>query len=280
MKLILATVCICFGALTLNSYGQKIAVPAASPLEIRTQKFGLGEVSIEYSRPAVKGRKIFGNLVPYGSIWRTGANATTKITFSDEVKFSTTTIQPGTYGIYTIPGVKSWSVMLYKDTKLGGNVQAYNKADELLRVEVPVEKLSQKVESLTIGLSAVNPTTAMLTISWEKTMVSVPLTTEIDARVMQSIEANMKTDKPAYFTAAKYYLENNKDLKQALTWADLAFKENPEAYYILYVKAVIEYKLNDKVAGKTSADKTVELAKAAKNEEYVKKALQLIEENK
>lgn len=268
------------GIISFQTFAQKINMPAPSPLQTVTQKFGLGDVTIEYSRPAVKDRVIFGDLVPYGKVWRTGANAATKITFTEAVKLEGNDVKPGTYAIYTVPNKDSWEVILYSDLTLGGNVADYKAENEVLRFKVKPTAIPMKIESLTINVGDVDPTEAALTLMWENTMISIKMTTDIDAKVMQSIDESMKSEKPDYFRAATYYFENGKDLKTALTWADKAIADNPTAFYMVMLKAKIEYKQGDKKAGKASAEKTIKLATDAKNADYVALATKLMEENK
>ncbi len=268
------------GTFSFQATAQKITMPAPSPAQTVTQKFGLGDVTVEYSRPAAKGRVVFGDIVPFGKIWRTGANATTKITFTTDVKVEGKDVKAGTYGIYSIPNKYSWEVMLYNDVTLNGNVAEYKTENEVARFKVSTKKTGALVESFTIGLDNVLPTEALLTLSWENTAVSLKLTTDIDAAVMKSIDESMKSEKPDYFRAAQYYLENGKDLKQALIWVNKAVEENPTAFYMFYTKARIEYALKDKAAGKASAEKTIALAKEAKNDDYISLATKLLAENK
>ncbi|MES2800823.1 MAG: DUF2911 domain-containing protein [Bacteroidota bacterium] len=268
------------GLMTFQSFAQKITMPAPSPLQTLNQKFGLGEVTVEYSRPAAKGRTIFGDVVSFGNVWRTGANGATKITFTDDVKIEGKDVKAGTYAIYSVPNKKSWDIMLYSDLKLGGNVADYKAENEVLRVTVKAMKAATKVESFTINIDNVLSTSSDLVFSWANTAVVVKMTTDIDARVMESIEASMKSEKPEYFKAATYYFENGKDLKKALTWVTKATEENASAYWVMLLKARIEYALNDKVAGKASADKTIELATADQNADYVAMATKLIAANK
>jgi hypothetical protein len=272
--------------LSLSVQAQKIVAPAPSPLQTVTQKFGIGEISIEYSRPAAKGRTVFGGVVPYGKIWRTGANAATKITFSDDVTVEGKAVKAGSYGLYTLPNQGSWEVMLYSDLGLGGNVNDYDASKEVLRVKVGANALPVKLESFTILLDNVLPTSATLILAWENTSVNVRLTTDIDKKVMQSIDESMKnietstrSDASEYFKAATYYFENNKDLKQALTWVDKAIDSNPKAYYMVMLKARIEYAMGNKTAGKASAEKTIKLAEEAKSDDFVKMAKELISKN-
>lgn len=271
--------------ITLVSFGmfaqaQGLKVPQASPTQTIKQNFGVGEISIEYSRPSVKGRVIFGGLLPFGKIWRTGANSATKITFSDDVKLEGSDVKAGIYAIYTIPNKDSWEIMLYKDLTLGGNVADYKAENELLRLKVAPTAYLEKVETFTINLNDITPTSTTLELIWDKTKVPVKITTEIDAKVMKSIEASVTTDSRPYYQAASYYLDNNKDLNQALVWVNKALEQNPKAFYMMMTKAKIELKLQNKTAAIASAEKTILLAKEAKNEDYVKMAEIFIAENK
>lgn len=265
---------------TLVVQAQTLKTPAPSSSQTIKQGFGLGDITIDYSRPSVKGRTVFGDLVPYGKMWRTGANAATKITFSDDVKFEGKDVKAGTYAIYTIPNKDSWEVILYSDVTMGGNTSNYKAENEVLRVVVAPTSLSKSVETFTINLSDVTATSATLEFVWEKTSVPVKITTEIDAKVMKSIETTMAVDSRPYFQAANYYYENNKDLNQALIWVNKAVEQNPKAFWVTMLKARIELKLNDKKAAIATAEKTVALATEAKNDDYIKMANDLIAEAK
>jgi hypothetical protein len=163
---------------------------------------------------------------------------------------------------------------------LGGNVADYKKENEILRFSVKRIQLPLKIETLTMNLGKVTPTSATLELMWENTYIGIKITTDIDAKVMKNIEESMASDKPAYFQAATYYYDNNKDLKQALTWIDKAVAESPKAFYMMLMKAKIEYKLGDKKAGEASAQKTIELSKEAQNNDYVALAEKLMAANK
>ena len=261
----------------LGSVAQaQLKVPAASPTQTTKQGFALGDITLEYSRPAIKGRTVFGDLVPFDKIWRTGANATSKITFSSDVKLEGKEVKAGTYGLFTIPGKNSWEVMLSKDLALGANVGAYNKENEVVRVQVKPTMLANKVETFTINLADIMPTSAVLEIMWDKTRVPVTITADIDQTIVKNIEASLASDKPAYFEAASYYYDTNRDLKQALGWVTKATEQNPKAFWIMLLKSRIELKLNEKASAIASAEKTVALATEAKNADYVKMANDLI----
>ncbi|GAB3760790.1 DUF2911 domain-containing protein [Spirosoma pomorum] len=254
----------------------QLKVPAASPLQTTKQNFALGDITLEYSRPAVKGRTVFGDLVPYDKVWRTGANATSKITFSSDVKLEGKDVKAGTYGLFTIPGKSSWEVMLSTDLGLGANVGAYKKENEVVRVQVKPTTLANRVENFTINIADIKPSSAVLEIMWDKTRVPVTITADIDQTILKNIETSLASDKPAYFEAASYYYDTNRDLKQALNWVNKATEQNPKAFWMMLLKARLEFKLNEKANAIASAEKTVALATQANNADYVKMANDLI----
>lgn len=266
---------------TINLQAQTLKTPAPSPLQTIKQSFGLGEVSIEYSRPSAKGRVIYGDVVSFGNIWRTGANSSTKITISEDTKIEGNAIAAGTYAVYTLPGKDAWDIMFYKDLTLGGNVGEYKKEDEVLRVSVKPSALTQKVETFTINFADMTATSCNVELVWEQTRVAFKMTTEIDAKVMKSIETAMApTDKRPYFSAASYYYDNNKDMKQALEWIDKAIEQNPKAYWVLHLKAKIQLRLKDSKGAIETAEKSKALAMEDKDDAYVKNNDKLIAEAK
>jgi hypothetical protein len=266
--------------LTANAFSQQLKTPAPSPLQTVEQAFGLSTVKIEYSRPGVKGRVIYGDLVPYGKIWRTGANASTKITFDDDVKIEGKPLAAGTYAIYTLPGADNWDIMFYKDLKLGGGVADYKKENEVLSIKVKPTPLSNKVETFTINFADVTPTSTNVELLWEKTRVAFNVTTEIDEKVMKNIEAALEKDTRPYFQAANYYYENGKDLTTALKWVNSAIEGNPKAYWMYHLKAKIQKKMNDSKGSMEAAQRSMELAREDKNDDYVKLNEKLIGEMK
>ncbi|MBP9924586.1 MAG: DUF2911 domain-containing protein [Cyclobacteriaceae bacterium] len=250
----------------------QIQTPQASPAASVSTVVGLTDVKIDYSRPSAKGRKIFGEgtvLIPNGAIWRTGANTGTKIAFSDDVKVEGIAVPKGEYLIFTWPGASEWTISLYKDISLGGNTGDYDKSKEAANFKVKSEKLTEKVETLTIGIGdiAADSKTAKVQIAWENTSVKFTIAVDFDAKVMKSIEAATKINPNNYFNAAVYYLENGKDLKQALEWVNKAVEANP-AYYILYQKARIQKALGDKTGALATSKASWEAAKTANNRDY------------
>jgi hypothetical protein len=267
--------------LASNMQAQTLKTPAPSPLQTIKQNFGLGEIGIEYSRPSAKGRVIYGDVVAFGSIWRTGANGASKITIGEDTKVEGNPIAAGTYALYTMPGKDAWDIMFYKDLTLGGNVGDYKKEDEVLRVSVKPTALTQKVETFTINFADITATNCNVELLWDQTRVAFKLTTEIDAKVMKSIETAMApADKKPYYSAASYYYDNNKDLKQALEWIDKAVEQNPKAYWVWHLKAKIQLKLKDAKGAIETAEKSKALALEDKDDAYVKNNEKLIAEAK
>ena len=266
---------------SLNAIAQPVLkTPAPSPSQTVTQAFGLGEVKVEYSRPSVKGRVIYGDLVPFAKIWRTGANNATKITFADTVKVGGTVVPNGTYAIYTMPGQSEWEVMLYKDLTLGGDVDNYKTDKEAMRIKVKTSTLSDKVETFTIAFNDVTTTSCNLDLMWDKTKVSIPLSADIDTKIMSNIEAIMIKDKRPYFASANYYYENGKDLNKALEWVNKAVAENPNAYWMSHLKAKILLKQNDYKGAIAAATISLEKATADNDGSYIKQNEKLIADAK
>lgn len=262
-------------AVSLASQAQVIT-PAASPAATVSTVVGLTDVKVEYSRPKLKGRQIFGEgdkfLHPFGKIWRTGANAGTVITFSDDVKFGGADVPKGKYLILTIPGATDWTVILYKDVALGGNVGDYNQSNDQTRAVVKSEKTASKVEAFTIEITdlSADSKTANLNLMWENTSVKVPIVVDFDKKVQASIDANTKVSPNNLYAAASYYLETGKDLKQALEWCSTAAAARPTAYWIMHTKAKIQQALGDKAGAAVSANASKAEAEKAKDGTYVK----------
>ena len=226
-------------------------------------------MSIDYSRPNVRGREIFGGLVPYGKVWRTGANASTKIKFSDAVKIGGKDVPAGEYAFYTLPNENEWTIILSKDTK-GWGAYDYKADTDALRVTVKPPTLANPVESFTIAFDDLKDDGATIVLKWDKTRVPVELTTNTIEKVNQEIQTALKDPKALepifYYQAASFYYEHDKDLAQAAKWIDQAIeKQQPTRYFLYYKKAQIEAKLGHKDEAKAAAEKSIELLKAGKN---------------
>ncbi len=264
----------CFGLgmlLCMDSYAQGIKIPAPSPLQTVTQQFGVGEIKVEYSRPSAKGRKIFGDVVPFSKRWRTGANSTTKITFSDDVTIQGQKVPAGTYVLLSIPEAAEWTIILNKNLTLQGDGgSAYKESEDQLRVKVQPKSMNDKLETFTIGLNDITSNNVNVDLMWENTRVTIPVSVNFDDKVMKQIDEVLVKDSRPYFAGATYYYENGKDMTKALEWATKAADMNPNAFWIWNLKAKIQNKLGDYKGAVASATASKEKAQAAGNMEYVK----------
>jgi hypothetical protein len=248
----------------------KVDFPAASPTATLKQRVGLTDIEVVYSRPSVKGRKIFGSLVPYGQVWRTGANNATKITFSTDVKINGAAVAAGTYALFTIPGEDEWTIIINKGAAQWGAFQ-YKEADDVVRVKAKPMKLAEHVESFFIAFDTLRDESADLLLVWDDTLVPVQIEHELTATLLPQIDAVMSSDsknKP-YYQAAMFYYDHGQDLKKASEWVDAAIKQR-EAHYIVHLKAKILAKLGDKEGAIAAATRSIELAKTAKDTGYIK----------
>jgi hypothetical protein len=248
----------------------QLKTPAPSSTQTIKQDFGLGSIELSYSRPGMKGRKIFGDLVPFGKVWRTGANGATTLTFADEVTIGGQKIPAGKYGLLTIPDKSAWTIIITKQLDVTSPA-AYKQENDVVRVQAKPTFVKEKAESFTMQFENVKSTSIELHMMWDQTDVALPITTDIDARVMAQIDEVMKNEnaKTPYFAAALYYMDNGKDLNKALTWFNKAVEQNPKGFFIYYQKANCQAKLGKKQEAIESANKSIELAKEAKNDDYV-----------
>lgn len=270
---ITATFAIIFGM----AFGQ-ISTPQPSPLGKVEQKVGLTDCSIEYSRPSMKGRTIFGDLVPYGQMWRTGANASTKLSFSDDVKIKGTTIPAGTYALFTIPGQDEWTIIIHKNLSYWGTGGDDYKTDEdLVRFTVKPVKYGATVETLTMNFTNLSATGCDIELVWENTQISFGLEVSYDEKVMKQIEEAMTISPSTYYAAARYYFDNDKDINKALEWVNKAL-EGGEKYWIMRQKALILAKMGNYKEAIVAAERSNALAIEAKNDGYVKMNNESIEE--
>jgi hypothetical protein len=256
-------------AALVSAKAQSIKTPFPSPPQTIKQDFGISSIELSYSRPGVKGRKVFGDLVPFGKVWRTGANNATTLNFADDVTIGNVKVPAGKYGLLTIPDKDNWTIIITKSTDVTSPAD-YKQENDVARVNVKPMSLKDKVETFTMQFANVKPGTCDLQMMWENTSVSLPITTDVETVVMKQISDVMTKDNRPYFQAGLYYLENGKDLNQALAWFDKAFEQNPKAYWVLHQKANALAKLGKKEEAKTTAQKSIELAKEGKNDDYVR----------
>lgn len=261
-------------ALTLMfSVNAQIETPQPSPFSKVEQKVGLTDVALEYSRPGMRGRTIFGNLVPYGKIWRTGANQRTKITFSDDVVVDGQTLKAGSYAIFTKPSAKSWDVYFYTEHQGGGAPQTLDESKVAAKTSVEVYDMPMKIETFTMTFDDLSNSSATLGILWENAYVGIKFDVPTDKAVTASIEQAMAGPSANdFYASAVYYLEQGKDIKKAMTWIDKAVdmtKAEPRFWY-LRQQSLIYAKAGDKAGAIKAAKASLAGAKANDNADYVK----------
>jgi hypothetical protein len=251
----------------------KITTPQPSPLGRVSQRVGLTDVAIEYSRPGVKGRTIFGDLVAFGKTWRTGANSNTKVTFSSDVIIDGQTLKAGSYGLYSVPNKDSWEVMFYTESDNSGVPRDWDDSKVAAKTTVNVQAFPINVETFTISINDVTSTTAVLGILWEKTYVAVTFEVPTDEMVSATIDAVMAATPKAgdYYNAAIYYNQQDIDIKRANEWMEKAMSltEKP-AFWQLRQQSLIYAKMGDSEKAIAVAEKSLELSKEAGNEAYIK----------
>ncbi len=266
--LVLLFICVIY-----TTVSAQIEIPSPSPTATLSQKVGLTEVTIEYSRPSMKGRKIFGDLVPFGKVWRTGANANTKLTFSDDVKIGGKELKAGTYSLFTIPNQDEWTIIFSNNTNQWGSGN-YKESEDALRVNVKSITMEPTVETFLINLEGLTNNSAVIEIIWEHTVVQVPLEVSIDDKIMASIKQAMSPNPNNYYAAAVYYRESGKDLNKALEWINKCIELHEEAgrnvFWIYRQKSLIEADMKNYKDAVKTAEMSLAKAQEAGNDDYVK----------
>ncbi len=264
------TILICAVLLSFTGTAQ-LTVPQPSPASKLKQTVGLTEVTVKYSRPSMKGRTIYGNLVPFDKIWRTGANARTSITFSDDITFGGTEVKAGTYAIFTKPGASSWEVYLHDIENGFGIPQEMDDSKVVAMATAEVNKMEMPVETFTISFDDLHNNGATLGFIWESTYVGVPFEVPTMAKADKSIEAVFGGPSGNdYFAAANYYYSEKRDLAKAKEWIDKAVASNDKAFWMMRQQSLIYAELGDKAGAIKAAKKSLTVAEAAGNADYVK----------
>lgn len=251
------------------SDAQSIKTPAPSPTQTLKQDFALSSIEISYSRPGVKGRKIFGDLVPYGKVWRTGANSATTITFGEDVTIGGTLVKAGTYGLLTIPDKDNWTIIISKQTDVTSPAD-YKQENDVVRVNAKPITVQFTEETFTINIYGIKDNSCTIGLLWDNQYVGFDVTADIDKKIMANIKRIMDGDTRPYFQAAMYYMNNGKDMNQALTWFNKAVEQQPNTFFIIYQQANCLAKLGKKAEAKAASQKSMALAKEAKNDDYVR----------
>jgi hypothetical protein len=269
MKKVVLLIALLLSSLTFQS---QIVTPQPSPKCVLNQMVGLTDVEVEYSRPGLKGRNIFGDLVPFGKVWRTGANSNTTISFSEDVVIDGKTLKKGKYALFTLPKVESWEVIFYSKTDNWGTPEVWDEADVAVRASVVPQMLNKNVENFTIDINNLDNNFGYLNVSWEKTLVSLKFEVPTQKMAMASIDKIMAGPSAGdYFSAAQFYLQSNGDMNKALSYVNKALELNKATpYWYTKLKSLIQAKLGDKKGAIETAKISLAAAKEAKNNDYVK----------
>ena len=276
IRMILAAVAL-LAATSLSA--QELKLPSLSPGATITQDFSTSKIEIVYSRPSARGRKVFGDVVPFGEVWRTGANAATKVTFGEDVWVGGKEVKAGSYSLYTMPTAGEWEVIINKNT---GNWGAFGYAvtDDVARFKVrpTMGQGNDMVETFTISITDITFSTCNIELAWEKTKVVIPVKSNNSDRLMTSIDKAINTPNIPYQGAATYYYETNQNLDKALLYSDKAIEQNPKAFWMYHLKAKIAAKLGKKEVAIAAANKSIEVAKGGPAEvEYTRNNQKLID---
>lgn len=251
----------------------QINKPGLSPKVTKELHVGLTHVKLEYGQPSARDRAIFGALIPYGKVWRTGANSSTKIHFDRDVSLAEKVVPKGVYAMYSIPGKSSWTIIISKNSELWG-AGGYSEKEDLFRVEVPVIKLKDYVETLSIHFEGFHANGADLVIMWENTKVVVPVFVDSDDQIYKEIQekiidgAENPVKAQTYFDAAQFYYEKNRDLEQAAIWFEKAMELRPNAFWYVYYRAELAFTLGDYDTANEMVQKSLRMARESSSGDY------------
>lgn len=252
----------------------QVKTPAPSPKALVNQTVGLTEVEIEYSRPSAKGRAIFGDLVPFGKLWRTGANKNSTVSFSEDVVVGGKELPKGKYAVFITPRADNWEIVFYSDTENWGIPQNWDENKAVAKVNVKPEMLNRHVETFTISVNNLDNDFAHLEFAWEKTMAAVKFEVPTQKAAMASIEKTLAGPSAGdYFSSAQYFYASNGDMKKALEYVNKACeltKEKGTPFWYTRLKSLIQYKAGDKTGAIATAKASLADAEKAGNADYIK----------
>lgn len=268
MKRLTLLICVVLGSISMNG---QISTPAPSPAAKIMQTVGLTDVTVEYSRPSMRGRTIFGDLVPYDKLWRTGANKNSMVTFSDDITIAGQVVKAGSYAVFTKPGQTSWEVIFYSDTNNWGTPQDWDDSKVAAKTNIEVYTMPMDVESFTMSIDQLHNDGATLGILWANVYIGVPFEVPTSEKAVKSIESVMNGPSANdYFAAASYYHEEGKDLSKAKEWIDKAVSMNDKAFWMMRRQSLIYAQMGDTKGAIEAAKKSMAAAEAAGNADYVK----------
>ena len=278
MKRSLAIFLIITFVFTHGLYPQ-VKFPSSSPVQTIKQEFALGTIELTYSRPSTGGRRVFGDIVPYGKLWRTGGNTTAKLSFSEPIEIYGRKLDSGAYALYMIPGLESWEIIINKGTKNTGT-DGYKESEDVIRFKVDPIKTKTRTESLSLQFANIKPESCELHVMWEKKLIVIPISANIKEKIRAQIDAAMLTDKKPYWQAAQFYNEYDLNFNKALDNVNKATENNPKAYWMFLYKAKIQRELGDNAGAIISSRISLELSKEANNDDYVKMGEKMIADAK
>jgi hypothetical protein len=262
----------------LHSAAQ-IKLPAPSPLQTIKQEFGIGSIELVYSRPSAKNRKVLGDLVPTGKLWRTGANAATRISFSHPVEIGGKKIDSGTYALYTIPAEDNWEIILNRGIKNWGTY-GYKEGEDVIRFKAEVFKSKTILETFTIQFASIASASCTMQLMWDNRVVNIPILMDIKDKLKASVEAALLSEKKPHWQAAQFYYEYEHNLPRALEQVNKAIETNQKAFWIHHYKARIQKDMGDTAGAITSATTSLQLAKDAANDDYIRMNQQMLKDLK
>ena len=272
-KILLLSAIFCYSFISAQ-----IKSPQPSPTATITQKVGISNISVEYSRPGAKEREIFGGLVSYGKMWRTGANKATKITFDENCIFGGAKIKKGSYSLFTIPGKKQWTVVLNKNTEQWG-VGEYDEKNQVCIIVAKVIETKDFTESFTIDFGTFKSFSAIMSLKWANTKIDIELKS-LAAKEIEKQFLELLTKGPSandYYNGAKFFADNTSEYDMALEWINTAIEKRPEAFWMQFHKARILNKMGSKKESISVAEKVISLAKEKKDDYgYIKRSEDLI----
>lgn len=269
MKKSILTLVLGLGLMHAEIKAQGITFPQPSPTATVSQNFATSKIELSYSRPSAKGRKVFGDVVPFGKFWRTGANGATTISFGEDVKINGVDVKAGKYGLVSFPGETEWILVITKDLNVN-NADAYKQENDVVRITVKSESMKDFTETFTIDINNIKNDACDIILKWETTQVRFQVMSFYDERLTKQITEVMGKDTRPYFGAASYYYDNGKDLNQALTWVNKSLETNQKAYWVWLLKAKIQKGLKDYNGALESSAKSLQLAKESNDDAYVR----------
>ena len=276
-KILLLSATFCYSFISAQ-----IKTPQPSPTATITQKIGLSDITVEYSRPGAKGREIFGELVSYNKLWRTGANKATKITFNNDFIFGDTKVNKGSYSLFTIPGKKKWTIYLNKETELWG-VGDFDEQKIVYKLVSKVNESKDFTESFTIDFGTFKAFSAIMSLKWANTKIDIRLE-DLGAIKLQKEISKLLNEGPSandYYNGAKLFADNTSQYEMALKWINIAIEKRPDAFWMLYHKAKIFNLMGQEKDAILTANKTIEIASEKEDDYgYIKKSKTLINDIK